>query len=373
MKLNSHSPIFFVASARDYHAIDWYRTVKKLCSDRRVAVVTDLVEGEGYERIVDNSDEIILLFQTDKFLLEGQSRLGNVWRNVVKLVLTPLLAIRLKTLSKKIVPTPIFHAHSMYYIFLCWIAGIDFIGTPMGSDVLVRPDQSALYRYFTKRSLQAASGITVDSDALREKIKQLCNRESFIVQNGIDVYGTRDARESVETRNRVVSIRGVDPNYRIMDLVKVRNRTCGTLPLDFIYPFFEESYLRDVKAEFIESDINYGRLKKFEMYELMSKALLIISIPISDSSPRSVYEAIFCGACVVISPGRWIDSLPECMRSRIVVAKLESEQWLEEAVASAQIVCKQQFVPSREAIEMFDETESMKAACRMFYGENFNA
>ena len=38
--------------------------------------------------------------------------------------------------AKKKYPNSIFHAHSMYYIFLCWAARIKAIATPMGSDVL---------------------------------------------------------------------------------------------------------------------------------------------------------------------------------------------------------------------------------------------
>ena len=354
-------PIYFVASARDYHAIDWYRLVKALCPGRRVAVATDLIEGEGFARIVDDSDEVILLFPTDKILLTGQSRLGNLWRNVVKLLLVPLLARRLQCLSKEAEQRPIFHAHSMYYIFLCWVAGIEFVATPMGSDVLVRPDQSWLYRFFTRRSLQAAAAITVDSVALREKIQQLCGAESFIVQNGIDAAGTRNARISSTERSRIVSIRGADPNYRIAELVKARNRARNKAPLDLIYPFFEEGYLHDVRMELREGDVDRGRVSKEEMYELFAQARFVISIPISDSSPRSVYEAIFCGACVVVSYGKWVESLPDCMRSRVVIADLESDRWFDDAVSCADMICKTPFVPSKQAIEMFDETECMKA------------
>ncbi|MGE5466089.1 MAG: glycosyltransferase [Ignavibacteria bacterium] len=366
-------PIYFVASARDYHAVDWYRLVKQLCPARRVGIVTDLIEGEGFERIVDASDEVILLFPLDKVLLPGQSRLGNLWRNLVKLAFVPLLAWRLRMLAKRAAQPPVFHAHSMYYIFLCWMAGIEFVGTPMGSDVLVRPDHSRLYRLFTRRSLRAAAAITVDSVALRDKIRSLCQRDSFIVQNGIDAAGTRPAREAAGPRNRIVSIRGVDPNYRIAELVQARNTARNKLPLELIYPFFEEGYLREVKAGLTAADVDHGRVGKNEMYRLFSQARLVVSIPISDSSPRSVYEAIFCGACVVVSKGKWIEALPDCMRQRIVVADLDSDHWFDDALREAEAISKSPFVPSLDAIQMFDETECMKAVCRNFYGEVFDA
>ena len=180
-------PICFVASARDYHAIDWYRSVKNLCRERRVFIATDLIESEGVEKLVNERDEVVHLFNLDRWLLDRQSKFANIWRNFVKLLTVPLVAYRLNQLSKN--ADSIFHAHSMYYIFLCWLAKVEFIATPMGSDVLVRPDNSKVYRLFTIYSLRAAAAITVDSSALQEKIRLLCGKDSCIIQNGIDADG----------------------------------------------------------------------------------------------------------------------------------------------------------------------------------------
>lgn len=360
--------IIFVASARDYHAMDWYCIVKRLCPQRKVAVVTDLIVGEGFEKIVSADDEIFLLFPTDKVLLSDQSRLGNLWRNIVKLAVIPILAVRLNAFSRAN-DEPILHAHSMYYIFLCWIARVEFIGTPMGSDVLVRPDQSRLYRYFTIKALRSAASITVDSVALQKKIFQLCGVSSVIIQNGIDSEITKPCRELGNNRSRVLSIRGFDPNYRILDLVRVRNQAKNKVRLDFIYPFYERNYRNLVKAELYESDEDYGRVDKNHMYQMFTESLLVISIPISDSSPRSVYEAIFCGCCVAVSHGIWVEALPRCMRSRIFIVDITSATWFDDALLFARNVCVTPFVPSAEALQVYDEMEAMKAVCRRFYGE----
>lgn len=360
--------IFFVASARDYHAMDWYRIVKRLCPQRKVAVVTDLIVGEGFEKIVNADDEVVLLFPTDKALFSDQSRLGNLWRNIVKLAVVPILALRLKALSRAH-DEPIFHAHSMYYIFLCWIARVEFIATPMGSDVLVRPDHSRVYRCFTIKALRSAASITVDSVALQEKIFQLCGVPSVIIQNGIDAEKTKPCRESVNNRSRVLSMRGFDPNYRILDLVRARNQAKVKMKLDFIYPFYERNYRDLVKAKLYDSDEDYGRVGKNHMYQLFSESLIAISIPISDSSPRSVYESIFCGCCVAVSPGKWLEALPSCMKSRIFIVDIMSPTWFDDALIFARNVCSIPFVPSTEAIQAYDENEAMKSVCRKFYGE----
>ncbi len=364
-------PICFVASARDYHAIDWYRVVKSLCVDRRVFVATDLIESEGVERLVDERDEVFHLFNLDRWLFGKQFSFGNLWRNIVKALAVPVVAYRLRLLSKRV--DAIFHAHSMYYICLCWLARVDFIATPMGSDVLVRPNNSIVYRRCTIYALRAAAAITVDSVALREKIWALCGKQSHIIQNGIDSRGTRIYREAQTKRARVISIRGMDPNYRLRELVQARNSNGYPVKLDFVYPFHEDNYLSSVRCLLNAGDSDYGRVSKQLMYQMLGEAVAVFSIPISDSSPRSVYEAIFCGACVVVTYGKWVETLPSCMRARVVVVDISSQHWFRDALLAAEQICASKFVPSREALEQFDEAESMKIVCRKFYGEVFDA
>lgn len=364
-------PICFVASARDYHAIDWYRAVKNLCRDRRVFIATDLIESEGVGRLVDERDEVVHLFNLDRWLLDKQSTFANFWRNFVKLLTVPLVAYQLNKLSKRV--DAIFHAHSMYYIFLCWLARVEFIATPMGSDVLVRPDNSKVYRLFTIYSLRAAAAITVDSSALQEKIRSLCGKDSHIIQNGIDANGTHVYRESKKQRTSVISIRGMDPNYRILELVQARNSTRHPVLFDLIYPFHEENYLNSIRKLLKVEDRDHGRVSKDVMYEMLRDAYAVFSIPISDSSPRSVYEAIFCGASVVVSYGKWVELLPACMRARVIIVDISTQHWFEDAILAAQKICSTPFIPSRASLELFDENEAMKMVCRKFYGEVFDA
>jgi hypothetical protein len=364
----SRQGIYFVASARDYHAVDWYRAVKKLCPGRPVGIVTDLVQGEGFERIVDERDEVVVLFPADRLLMTRQSRLGNLWRNIVKMAALPIIAVRLNRFSARH-GRPILHAHSMYYIFLCWAARVSYIATPMGSDVLVRPDQSWAYRLCTILSLRRADVVTVDSVALVEKIQQLAGVTSELIQNGIDAPATRGGRERSGFRPRVVSVRGVDPNYRILELVEARNRTRPDVPLELLYPFQEEGYRARVRSELRAGDVDHGRLGKAQLFEVLADTRLVISIPISDSSPRSVYEAIFCGCIVAVVPGQWIDVLPASMRARLYLVDLASPTWFADALAFAEVTSRVPFVPDQPALDAYDEETSMKLVCRRFYGE----
>lgn len=363
-------PICFVASARDFHAFDWYRTVKRLSPNRRVFLATDSVESEGGHRLIDDTDEVVFLFAIDKYLFGRHSTVGDLWRNLVKFLSLPLSAYRLYKLAKR--EDTIFHAHSMYYIFLCWLSRVEFIGTPMGSDVLVRPDHSFLYRLGTVLSLKGAEFITVDSVVLQKKVLDLSGRRSDIIQNGIDTKNAISFGKGDLNRGRVVSLRGMYPNYRIHELVEARNVSKSKVGIHFLYPFFEEGYLKSFKSKLVASDIDLGRLSKSEMFKLLGETFAVFSLPISDSSPRSVYESIFCGAAVITSYGEWIEFVPSCMRARIIIVDLNQAGWFDDAIVRAREISSTQFKPSDEAIKMFDETESMKWVCRKYYSGSFD-
>lgn len=366
MKCLDIKNIVFVGNARDYHAIDWYRTVKKVCPAYKVFFLTDLIESESHTRLLHPTDHIHHLFNIDKFLFRNQSKLGNKWRNFIKLFFFPLQIILLKKFSKKY-PNSVFHAHTMYYMFLCWAAKIQFIGTPQGSEILVRPKKSKFYRYFAVKSLLAATHITVDSVNLQKNIFQLCGQKSLLIQNGIDVSAISIHVKNSNERQSIVSIRGLYPIYRIDEIFKAADRCESRPALTLIYPFWEDSYRDFIIKKTAKNDMILGRLTQNEMYKLLSCSKLVISIPESDSSPRSVYEAIFCGACVAVTYNPWIDSLPECMRSRLFIIDLKDPSWLQKSIQHAELITRQFYYPSETALELFDQNKSMKKLSDLLY------
>ena len=68
------------------------------------------------------------------------------------------------------------------------------------------------------------------------------------------------------------------------------------------YPFAEKNYKSKINNYLKCSDSDLGRIeKKIDLYKILNSTVLAISIPESDSSPRSVYEAIFCGCAIATS------------------------------------------------------------------------
>jgi hypothetical protein len=356
-----------VGNARSYHAVDWYRTVRQLYRSRRVVFVTDLIHSEGHLQIVDESDDVVDLVNIDRFLFRRQSRAASVWRNFVKLVLTPVQAMRLRAVRRRW-PAPQVHAHSMYYMFLCYLSGIDFIATPVGSEILLRPDQSRFYRWFARRALRAADMVLVDSVAMQAKVRELCGKEALVVQYGVPVAEIRSAiPPGAPPRTEVLSLRGVTPLYRIDEIMKARAASHSRPALTFTYPFWETNYREMVRSQMRPDDQDLGRVPLEELYPIYARALLAISIPRSDSSPRSVYSAIFAGCCVAVTPNPWLDHLPRCMRERVVTVDLDDPSWLDGALERAAVVVRTPYEPSREALARYDQVESLRRVARKVY------
>jgi len=359
--------IIFIGNARDFHAIDWYRTIKRICVNQEVIFATDLIYSEGHAQIVDQSDNIRDLYNIDRFLLDRQSSFGNVWRNLIKLLFFPVQVIALKKIARGN-PDAVYHAHTMYYLFICWLAGIRYIGSPQGDEILIRPYKSSLYKYFAIQSLQAAEHLIVDSVNLQNGIRKLCGKEAVVIQYGIDVGGIQKALSNKNERDKVISIRAWYPLYRIKEIISARNHCMPDQGLVFFFPFWEEGYKKEIEDSIKSIDVNLGRLPtKEELYKVLVSGRLAISIPESDSSPRSVYESIFCGCVVAVTYNPWIESLPACMKERIIVVDLDRHSWMEDALNSAKRILKKAYKPSLEAVEMFDQDLSMMKVAKKYY------
>ena len=103
------------------------------------------------------------------------------------------------------------------------------------------------------------------------------------------------------------------------------------------------------------------------MYSLFANALLAVSVPTSDSSPRSVYEAIFCGCVVAVTDLRWVHDMPSSMRERVILVDLSDENWLRGALTEARAKVDKKFAPCNEALRNYNEKTAMFNAAQELY------
>jgi hypothetical protein len=356
------SELIFLCSARDFHAMDWYRSARRKLPDCKIYIMTDSIEGEGYKKLINKSDRLLKLVIIDKLLCKKQSERCNKWRNIVKLLLLPIQVLLIRLYSIRINNNPIYYAHSMYYIWLAWLSGIRFVGTPQGSDILIKINKSKIYKFLSVRAMKSACAITVDSTSMKNIIYKLTAVNAEIVQNGIDIETIKSTINKNVKRDIILSIRGFTPLYRIKEIIEGRDKSKNYKDIDltFIYPFYDENYKNKIKSALSKEDRDIGKVDRIKMYELMNRAKLAISIPFSDSSPRSVYEAIFCGCAVAITYNSYYEILPECMKERIVIVDIKDTYWFDKAMEFADLITQREFIPTSEALDLFDQLKSFE-------------
>ena len=344
--------------------MDWYRSAARSNLINEVEILTDLIESEGFTRLITTNDKVSKLLIIDKLLFKKQSNFGDKWRNLVKLLVIPLqvLLIRIHFFRNRS-NSPLYYAHSMYYMWLASLANIPFIGTPQGSDLLIKPYKSKIYKYLSIFSLKRALLVTVDSINMSRHCLELSGISAEIIQNGIDVREI--AKVKSLKRVKIVSLRAITSLYRIDMITSSRNYSSKTQSIEFIFPFSDSTYLKSV--EFNTEDILKGRLEKSAMYSYLKETILAISIPSSDSSPRSVYEAIFCGTIVAVDKNNYIEKLPSCMKSRIIVVDLVDPSWFDKALRKSLKMIKEEYQPSMEALRVFDQFMSFEKKIKIAY------
>ena len=358
--------IIIFGGARDFHAVDWYRVIKLLLKDNEVRFLTDNIAGEGMPNLLNKYENFDKLFIIDPFLLKSQSLFCNLWRNFLKLILIPFQVLKLRLYLKSI-PNPIVHAHPMYYMLLCSLAGADYIGTPQGSELLLRCKRSFFYRLISKTVLLGAKCVTVDSHQMADAVKLYSGRKALLVQNGIDTTLIEKYRSKSCKRNLITSIRGVTHLYRIKEILKTRNQKNPDISINFVYPFHDDVYLSNMKNYSINLDIFFGRLEKQKYYKLLSETMLVISIPKSDSSPRSVYEAIFIGCFVATTYNKWIDTLTPSMKKRVLIVDLSNPNWLNESIKTAKKNIHIRYIPDKESVQQYDQFKSLSRVTDILY------
>jgi hypothetical protein len=208
---------------------------------------------------------------------------------------------------------------------------------------------------------------------MKNKCIEISSVSPNIIQNGIDIDAIEKLKKHVVSteecaeRDKLVSIRGLTDLYRIREILNSRGGL--NVPITFIYPFYERAYKCDLEKDFSRFDTDVGRLDRRGMYELLFQAQLTVSIPSSDSSPRSVYEAVFCGSPVCITNHPYYEALPDCMKKRIILIDVTRQNWFAEALEIAQVIKKKKYQPSEEALDVFDQKRAFKKVSELIENE----
>ncbi|VAW82567.1 hypothetical protein MNBD_GAMMA12-1638 [hydrothermal vent metagenome] len=217
----------------------------------------------------------------------------------------------------------IVHAHSLYYGYLSSFtkSEIPIVFTPMGSDVILHAQKSRIYKYMAKRAFKRANIITGDSILLQKRgllvgAKIDCN---YIIQNGVEsstfLPKTNSLRAQYSIKDNEILIfspRGITPIYNIDVIVESISKLVKKgYKIKCMFSFaFGDEYSQKLKLligqlGIKENVIWLGLLTYQEMAAHYNASDIVVSVPSSDSSPKSVYEAMFCGKPIVITDLEW--------------------------------------------------------------------
>lgn len=195
------------------------------------------------------------------------------------------------------------HCHGLYSLILATLSLQplhNIVFTPQGSDLLVLPYRHSLIKLFLSRVLPSISSITADSSALLDSCRTLApslsDQDLHLIQNGIDT-SLLDSVTSTSVRFDLCWCRGLTDVYNfeyfyelLLYLSSVLNQSISVCIVGAFG--FNEKILTISSLPNITLSV-YDRLDKVDFFSVLASSKVVVSIPFSDSSPRTVYESIY--------------------------------------------------------------------------------
>jgi len=217
----------------------------------------------------------------------------------------------------------IVHCHSLYYGYLgAGIpANIPVVFTPLGSSIIIHAQKPGYYQNMARAAFARADVVTNDSLKLQDmgcKVGATQNNNK-IVQFGVDQTIFKPKSSSLRQELNIsadelllFSPRAIDSLYNIdiiLDALALLKRQGVVFKCMFTYAFGNENYAKlCAQAEqlgIVDNLVWLGFMQYDEMPEAYNASDIVISVPSSDSSPKSVYEAMSCRKPVVLTELAW--------------------------------------------------------------------
>ena len=142
--------IIILGNGRCYHTCSWLKNIILNVGCDKVTFISDR-SGGPLNDIINRFPNLVFknLLMIDEIIPSGFSKFVNIYRNIVTFLLLPIQAVKLR----KILHSSdyyVVHSHCMYYALIAYTAGIKSWVTPQGSEILVRPKRSKVYRLISK-------------------------------------------------------------------------------------------------------------------------------------------------------------------------------------------------------------------------------
>ncbi|OFX21250.1 MAG: hypothetical protein A2033_11090 [Bacteroidetes bacterium GWA2_31_9] len=231
-----------------------------------------------------------------------------------------LQAGKVKKLLKQIKPD-IFHSiYATSYGITGALCGFHpYFITTLGSDVLISPQNSKLYKLLLKYAFSKADWIQTLAPHMSDAVLKIgsdINKVS-VIPFGIDINIFNDKCRQENTDNFIItSTRNHEEIYNIPLLINALGKIKNKIPnLKFMFTG-SGSLTEKFKELIVENGLKElttftGRITQAEMVKLLNETSLFVSVSFSDGNNLSLAEAMSCGCFCIGSdiPANklWID------------------------------------------------------------------
>lgn len=195
----------------------------------------------------------------------------------------------------------VIHCHGLFALVISLFSFLPpsrIIFTPQGSDVLVLPFKNVFVKWFLSFFLPKLSSVTADSHLILDVCSSLSDIDSnklHHIQNGIDFVSLKSLSSS-STRYDLCWPRGLSTIYQFGYFTDILTHlsaiAISPLRICIIGAYGSASLPISLLSSKNLEITFFDRLESTDFYSLLNSSRIIVSIPSSDSSPRTVYEAI---------------------------------------------------------------------------------
>ncbi|MFA7273244.1 MAG: glycosyltransferase family 4 protein [Crocinitomicaceae bacterium] len=238
---------------------------------------------------------------------------GGNWR-----VLLSFLKVR--KIVKQIAPDVFHSLYATSYGLTGALCGFHpYVITALGSDILISPKQSAIYRLLLKFAGRRSDLFTVMSEHMRiesEKIG-IAAEKIMVLPFGIDpAVFNADNRRLEASKFIMTSTRNFEDVYNIPHLLKSFQLVQEKIPqahLNLIGAGSKKLVLEELVKELnLEEKVTFlGKISQKEMVEVFNSTHVFVSVSVSDGNNISLNEAmasgVFCIATNIPANTQWIE------------------------------------------------------------------
>ena len=236
-------------------------------------------------------------------------------------------------LRKRLINNNPIHCHGLFSLIIAKFANIDskrIVFTPQGSDILVLPENNRIIKNFLKKNLSDLRFITADSSLILKKCINICpslkKENLMLIQNGIPLKKINNLvkRKSSKYKREIdiCWIRGLGKIYQFeyfLELIKMLSKLTPRKINIAIISAYGSKFIPKEIFEYKNININLlPRLNSDEFLKCIFNSKIAVSIPSSDSSPRSVYESVFLGCKLFLTKLDCLNWLPKDLQSKFL-------------------------------------------------------